>query len=402
MAATSSTQPAAEPRPGLSGWSWLAAVLPLLALLATLAIFVLGRPLALFSGADVPPIEELAVQRTTLDDQGIRLQVVNSGADPVTIAQILVDDAYWQFSFEAGDATLNHLEGATVRVPYPWVAGEAHEVVLVTSTGVTFPVEIPVAVATPEPGPRELGAYALLGVYIGIVPVALGLLWFPFLRRIGRRGLNVVLALTVGLLVFLAVDTLLEALEIAGAIPGVFQGDALVFLVTLLAFLGIVAFGQVSGRRDSRLFLAYLIAVGIGFHNLGEGLAVGAAFALGQASLGAFLVAGFTLHNITEGVGIAAPVARERPALRHFVLLALVAGAPAIVGAVLGGFAFDPLAAVVFLGIGAGAILQVIYEVVRLVLDDARRHSEPLLAWPNLAGLLAGIAIMYLTALLVA
>jgi zinc transporter ZupT len=361
---------------------------------------LIGDPTSVFTG-DVPPIEELQAQRVRLDSDGILINVINSGPDPVTVAQVIVDGAYWQFGFEEGDAHLSRLETAAIRVPYPWVEGEAHEVVLLTETGVAFPVEIPVAVETPQPGRDQFLAYALLGVYVGIIPVGLGLLWYPFLRRVDRRWMNFALALTVGLLVFLLADTVLEALEMAGEVPGTFQGETLVILVTLLSFLGIVAVGQNMKRGDSRLYLSFMIALGIGFHNLGEGLAVGAAFAAGAASLGTFLVIGFTLHNITEGIGIAAPVARERPRLVHFVLLGLLAGSPAILGAWIGGFAFDPLLAVLFLSIGAGAILQVIYEVTRLLVRDGQRQGDALLSWLNVAGLVAGIAVMYFTAFFV-
>ncbi|NLX09171.1 MAG: metal transporter [Chloroflexi bacterium] len=379
---------------------WLLALLPLAALAITLIIFLTTNPVSIFT-AEAPPIEDLQVQRVELDDAGILVSVINNGPDPVTIAQVLVDDAYWNFSV-AGGSTLDRLDTAGIRIAYPWVEGEAHEILLLSSTGVTFPVEIPVAIATPTADGRQLLSYALLGVYIGIVPVTLGLLWYPVIRQTDRRWMNFFLALTVGLLVFLAVDTLFEALEIAATVPGAFQGQPLVILVTLLTFLGIVAVGSNRRQRDSMLFLAYLIALGIGFHNLGEGLAVGAAFALGEVSLGTFLVVGFTLHNITEGIGIAAPVARQRPALYHFVLLALLAGGPAIVGTWIGGFAFDPLLAAIFLSIGAGAILQVVYEVARLVVRSSQRDGVPALSWTNIAGLVAGIAIMYLTALLVA
>jgi zinc transporter ZupT len=222
------------------------------------------------------------------------------------------------------------------------------------------------------------------------------------MRSVDQRWLNFALALTVGLLVFLAVDTLLEGVEIAQSVPGTFQGEPLLFLIALLTFLSIVAIGRNSARRESRLFLAYMIALGIGFHNLGEGMAVGAAFALGEVSLAAFLVVGFTLHNITEGIGIASPIAVERPRPHHFGLLALLAGGPAILGTWLGGFAFNPVLGVVFLGVGAGAILQVVYEVSRLIAKDSQRYQTQPLSWLNLAGLFSGIAIMYFTAFLVA
>ena len=147
--------------------------------------------------------------------------------------------------------------------------------------------------------------------------------------------------------------------------------------------------------------MATLIALGIGLHNLGEGLAVGTAFALGEASLGAFLVIGFTLHNVTEGVGIAAPMTRDRPTLLQFVLLGLLAGAPTILGAWIGGFTSSPLLATLFLGIGTGAIWQVIVEVGGLLRRDAEKEGTPMASWLNVAALLGGIAVMYLTALLV-
>ncbi len=147
--------------------------------------------------------------------------------------------------------------------------------------------------------------------------------------------------------------------------------------------------------------MATLIALSIGLHNLGEGLAIGAAFALGEASLGSFLVIGFTLHNITEGVGIAAPMVKDRPKVWQLGLLALLAGAPASIGTWIGGFAYSPLLTVIFLGIGVGAIFQVIIEVGRLLLLDAERAKEAAINWVNVSGLAAGIALMYFTAFFV-
>jgi zinc transporter, ZIP family len=380
---------------------WAMALIPVLALIATLFYLSGSDPLSVFT-AEAPPIETLEEQRLKLDEDGFHLQVINSGPDPVTIAQVTVDEAYWHFNFEEGDAELDRLESATLHIPYPWVEGEGHEIVLLTTTGAAFAFPVEVALATPEPDDTQFRAYAILGFYVGIVPIVLGLLWYPFIRTMGRRWLNFILALTVGLLVFLAIDTILEALEIAGETPATFQAEPLVFLLTLLTLLAIMGVGKTFNKGDSKLFLAYSIALGIGLHNLGEGLAVGAAFAVGQVSLGTFLVIGFTLHNITEGIGIAAPLAKNRPPLYHFALLALLAGGPAILGTWIGGFTFNPLYAVIFLSIGAGAILQVVYEVSRMILRDSQRHSETALTWGNIAGLALGIGIMYFTAFLVA
>lgn len=393
---TSEPKPAAESKFPVV----LLGLLPLAVLLALLAGFILLKPLSFFSGT-FPPIEELSVQRVTFPARNeIKLELINGGPQPVTVAQVQVDDAYWQYTMVPG-TTLGRLETATVSIPYPWVDGEPLSINLVSATGVTFPLDIGVAVKSPAAGNGTLLAYGLLGIYVGVIPVALGMLWYPFLRRIDRKWINAILALTVGLLVFLFVDTVLEALEMAVEIPGIFQGVPLV-IFGILASLGVLlAVGQRRGPR-SPLAVATLIALGIGLHNLGEGLAIGAAFATGAAALGSFLVIGFTLHNITEGIGIVAPLTRgDRPPWRTFISLALLAGAPAILGTWIGGFAFNPVLAVLFLSIGAGAILQVIWEVGKLLLRDAKRLDQPAISWTNFAGLTAGILIMYLTAFLV-
>ncbi|MCC6190932.1 MAG: ZIP family metal transporter [Anaerolineales bacterium] len=387
---------------GLPGWLWV--LLPALALLALVAVIFFANPAAVFT-SDAPPPEALALERIVVVPEGFRITVLNSGARANAIAQVMVDDAFWGFSAEPS-ARLPRLGRATLTIDYPWVRGEPHTIRIVTPTGATFEGQVLAATLTPQPGLRAIGAYALLGLYVGVIPVVLGVLWFPAMRRLGRRGLGAVLALTLGLLIFLLVDTLLEAFELAAELPGVFQGVPLALFAALLTWLALLAVGNRRGLGQAdpvrqRLYLAGLIALGIGLHNFGEGLAIGAAFALGEAALGSFLVFGFTLHNVTEGIGIAAPLTRDQPGWRQLGALALLAGAPAILGAWIGGFAFSTLLATLFLGIGAGAIWQVIVEVGRLLKRDAEKDGLPLISWLNLGALLAGIAVMYLTAFLV-
>ncbi|MGW8226545.1 MAG: ZIP family metal transporter [Anaerolineales bacterium] len=404
-------------------WFWI--LVPLLAIGLMLVLFAFGNPLSLFT-ADLPPIENITMDRIRVLEGGFEVSLVNGGPEPVTISQVLVDDAYWSFQI-APSATIPRLGRATLTIPYPWVEAEPHEIVVLSSTGLTFAGEVPVSVITPVPGVQEFSAYGLLGVYVGIIPVALGMLFFPAMKLMGSKWLGGVLALTVGLLVFLLIDTFLEALELSGNLPGVFQGISLILFSALLTWLLLLAvgsrrkksIGSDPGRRA--IYIATMIALGIGLHNLGEGLAIGVAFSIGEAALGSFLVIGFMLHNITEGVGIVAPLVHGKvskpeseqnpvdsrsqnvktPGLRVFIGLVLLAGTPAVLGAWIGGFAFSPLLAVVFLGIGAGAIWQVIVEVVGLLRNSAERDGTPLVSWINLAGFVAGIAIMYLTAFLV-
>ena len=384
------------------GWVLLG-LLPLLGLGVLLAFIVLNG--AGVDRQDAPPVEDLTFGRVTLPTENeLVVPITNGGPDPVTVAQVNVNDALTGFEMESGQTTIQPLGSTEMTIPYTWVEGEFYGITLITSTGTTFDAEVPVALLTPGFSAESFWRYALIGFYVGVVPVSLGLLWFPFLRRLGTAGLNFVLALTVGLLVFLVVDTLLEAGEVAGELPGAFSGVPLVIMVSLLTLLGLLGAEQLFRRgreQASRLSTSYRISFGIGLHNLGEGLAIGAAFALGETALGTFLVLGFTLHNITEGVGIAAPILKERPHLAHFAWLALLGGGPAIVGTWIGGFAYSNLLSTVFLAVGAGAILQVIYEVTRLLLKDSARSKAPALSAVNLGGLTAGIAIMYATALLV-
>lgn len=384
----------------LVGYTWILVLLPLLLLGVVLAYLVVtGGGLTDLAG---PPVEQVAIQRITLPGPGvIRVEVVNDGPQAVTIPQVLVDDAYWAFTAEPSN-TIERFGTAIFTIPYPWVAEETHVVRLISSLGVTFDGEIAVAVESPQPSLDLFWRFGLVGLYVGVVPVALGMLWYPFMRRLGRQAMNFILALTIGLLLFLAIGTWLDALEFAAELPAFWQGVPLVALIALIA-LGVLLVVGARGHQRERtpLTIAYLIALGIGLHNLGEGLAIGAAFSLGEAALGTFLVLGFTLHNITEGVGIAAPILRQQPPFKHFVLLALLAGGPAILGTWVGGFAFNPVLATIFLAIGIGAILQVIWEVGKLIAQDTSATGQPLLNWVNLSGVVVGVAIMYFTAFLV-
>ena len=144
--------------------------------------------------------------------------------------------------------------------------------------------------------------------------------------------------------------------------------------------------------------MALLVAIGIGLHNLGEGLAIGSAYATGALALGTFLVVGFAIHNTTEGLAIVAPMAAARPSVGRLLLLGLVAGAPAILGAWIGAAAFNPSVAALLFGVGVGAIAQVIVQLAPSMRDDSGRLLHP----GSVGGLLAGVVVLYLTGLLVA
>jgi zinc transporter ZupT len=392
--------PAADPTPSPAAARWLFGIGPLVLLTLVILALITLDPLASFRG-DVPPVEEVTVTRTILheDPSQIVLHVRNGGPDPVTIAQVLVDDAYWNHDVTPS-RRLGRLDEARITIPYPWVEGETHHLLLLSETGVPFEHEIGVAVASPERGPATFGSLALVGLLVGLVPVVVGLLWFPFVRRLRPVWVNFFLALTVGLLVFLAADAIHEALELSADVPPAFQGVGLVVVGVVVALVALFALdGMLRRRRGgvTPLAVAFLIAAGIGLHNFGEGLAIGAAHALGEIGLGTFLIVGFALHNVTEGLGIVTPLARSRVHVGHLLGLGAVAGLPTVLGAWGGGFAYSPTMAVLFLSVGAGAIIQVVWEVAKLIRRDASLTAPA----PAL-GFLAGVLVMYTTGLFVA
>ncbi|MFC7213511.1 ZIP family metal transporter [Saliphagus sp. GCM10025334] len=388
--------------------SWVVAVLPLVLLALVIGAFVLTSPLAGVQSGE--PLPDLTITHTTLPSEDtIVLHVTNNGPDAVTISQVLINDAYWNFEVEGagGDQTLAPMESAQVVVPYHWQPGWDIHTALVASDGTTFGHTIVAPSETPGLTTDVLWSLALIGVFVGVIPVALGMLWFPFIRAMSNRWLHAVLTFAAGVLAFLAIDAGFEAFELAEEIPGAYEGTALVVLGILGALLlvqsvsawreGRAAAGD--ARASSGLWVAYLVALGIGLHNLAEGLAIGSSFALGRVSLGAFLVIGFMLHNVTEGPAVVAPVARgERPSWYHFAALGLIAGAPVILGGWIGGLAYSPTLGAFFLAIGVGAILQVNWEIAGMIRTQGGRVGSA----TNLLAFLAGLGVMYVTDLFVA
>jgi zinc transporter, ZIP family len=396
----------AERRGGARGERprWLLAAVPLALIAAAIALFAaLGGP-----GLDErrgPPVEELAVERTVLRPGEIELTLRNTGPDPVQVSQVAVADAFVDFEADpAGE--VGRLDDQTVTLDYPWQEGSPYTISLLTSTGATIDHEIDVAVATPEADAGFFGLMALLGTYVGVIPVALGMLFLPFVRRVPASWVRVVLAATIGLLAFLAVDGYLEGTELGQESGGAFGGVELLFLGAGLAYLALAgldsylrgrhAEAEASGASGWRL--ALMIAVGIGLHNLGEGLAIGTAYAVGALALGAFLVIGFALHNTTEGLAIVAPLAAgERPPLARLAALGLIAGAPAILGAFVGASVTNPEVSTFLLGVGVGAIVQVIVQIWPSIRDEGGRSLYP----ASVAGMIVGGAVLYATGLLI-
>jgi len=385
---------------------WVAGLVPLLVLGAAIAAFVgLGAPGLERNGI---PLEEVAVEQTVLRPGEIELTVRNDGPDPVQIRQAIVNDAFVNFRQTSDE--IGRLGASTVTIDYPWIEGQAYEVALVTATGGTATTAVDVAAESPDAGVGFFGLMALLGIYVGVIPVAIGMLWLPWLRQVDPRVMQFLLALTLGLLAFLGIDALLEGTDFAGQGSQAFGGAALVFFGAAVAYLALVGVDARLRGRQAReqgegagpWRLAFLVALGIGLHNLGEGLAIGSSYAIGSLALGATLVIGFALHNTTEGLAIVAPVAKGETAggaqrLRRLIGLGLLAGFPAVLGAWVGASAFNTSLAAFMFGLGAGAIVQVIVQIAPSVRDSAGKLMHPL----AVGGILTGLMLMYATGLLI-
>jgi zinc transporter, ZIP family len=398
--------------------AWLVGLAPLAVLAVAIGLFVL---------LDAPgldrigvPQEELAVERTVLKPGEIELHVRNDGADPVQIKQAIVNDGFT--SFTQSKEEIGRLGGAEVKISYPWIEGENYEVMLLTSTGATIDHAIEAAVETPDADVGFYGLMALIGIYVGVIPVAIGMLWLPWLRTVDARWIRFLLAFTVGLLGFLAIEALLEGSELAGEGPAALGGGALVWLGAAGAYLALAgvdawlrgrtrravdtddasdepdAGGAAGSARRLGERAALLVALGIGLHNLGEGLAIGTSFALGELALGTFLIVGFMIHNVTEGLGIATAATDERRvSFARLALLVLIAGAPAILGTLVGGYVRSDVLGVLFFAAAAGAAFEVVVEVGRWL---RTRAPGGLTSGWVLGGFLAGVTIMYVTGVL--
>jgi zinc transporter, ZIP family len=377
-------------------------LVPLLVLAAIVAVFTsTGGSLVDLIGTKAPPKDEFQIRKVELHSGEVKIRVTNPQSDDLTIGSVTVDDAIVPYELD-GPRTLKRLRSSWIAVPYDWVENEPLAVGVTSSTGIEVTKEIAAAVETPEPSPRGFLGYALIGLLVGIVPIALGLLWLPSLRGSRPVWIASFMALTGGLLTFLGVEALSEALDLQATLPGALGGPGLVLLGVATSFLTMTfishRMASQAGGAVSGLALATLVALGIGLHNLGEGLAIGSSFALGELALGSFLIVGFMIHNITEGLGIAAPIAEGGTAsVGRLAGLAVVAGAPAIAGAWIGGYLTSDFLGVLFFAAAAGAALEVVVEVGRYVSKTA---PGGLTSGHVLGGFLAGVLIMYATGFL--
>jgi zinc transporter ZupT len=348
-------------------------------------------------------LPEITIEKVDFVEGEIQATVRNTGPISVEVVMADINDRIQPSAIEP-DRFLERFETALVRIPFEWNEAEPYIVGLTVGDGTRFEKEIEAAALALEPNGDLIIFFAIIGTFVGIIPVMIGLLWLPFIKRISKAKYNFFLAITVGLLLFLGIDAIEEAIEVSDEfLADSFNGALLVATVVILSFLGLYYSGNKLVERTKSspyskpVALGLMIAIGIGLHNFGEGLAIGASIGLGQIAFSTFLVVGFALHNTSEGFAIAAPMSRGKPMIGKLFGLGLIAGAPAIFGAWIGGFLFSPFTAIVFLSIGAGAIFQVIVAILRWIRESDKALSSASIA----AGVGVGMLIMYLTSILV-
>ena len=417
------------------------ALVPLVVLAAMIG-FIFG-PGQQFLGVGTP-LPEISIERIEFQEGGKIIAFIrNTGPIDVTVAQADVNDRIQQAAIEPSKE-LPRLAEAKVIIPFPWNEGEPYEIGVTSSDGTRFSKGVDAAAPAATPDIEQAGFFALIGTYVGVIPVLAGLLWLPFIKRLSLRKYRFFLSLTAGLLVFLGIDALVEGSEIAAqSVAGVFNSQILIALITILSFLALMyASAKLSGRGKDRtvqeeeeqidkfsssydsihtsqaktwdqqqyqhlvvkpVAIALMISIGIGLHNFGEGLAIGASVVLGEIALSTFLIVGFMIHNTTEGFAIVAPLAktRARRMIGKMIIMGLIAGVPTIIGTWIGGFIYSPVAAIIFLSIGAGAIFQVVFLIYHGIARSEADKGNIMSDASIIAGFASGMLIMYVTGLMI-
>jgi zinc transporter ZupT len=302
------------------------------------------------------------------------------------------------------DRFLERFETALIRIPFEWNEAEPYTIGITIEDGTRFEKEIEAAASALELTFDLAVFFAIIGTYVGIIPVMIGLLWLPFIKKISKQKYHFFLALTTELLLFLAIDSIEEAAEVSDeSLADSFNGTLLVSTVVVLSFLGLYYSGNKlvkladSSKLTKPVVVALMISIGIGLHNFGEGLAIGAAVGMRSVAFSTFLIVGFALHNTTEGIAIASPMSRGKLMLGKLVAMGLIAGSPAIFGAWIDGFAYSSFTSVIFLAIGAGAIFQVIVVIMKWIQEESDKNLSNFVV----SGFAAGMLVMYLTSILI-
>jgi ZIP family zinc transporter len=240
---------------------------------------------------------------------------------------------------------------------------------------------------------------AFLGLISGLIPVYMGLLPIPLLKRLSLTTRSLLISFSLGILLFLFADVTSEAIDLSKT---TWQGSILLTLGMTLGLIipsiislrktggGIVTLSEPKQKSEAGFFQSYLISFGIGLHNLGEGLALGAAYGSGQLSLTFLLLVGFALHNGTEGLAISGPILESKFSIKEPLVMGFIAGFPTIIGSMIGSIAYSDLFGALFFSLASGALLFVVIELAKRSPPSLRLYF----------GILLGIFVMLFTDLL--
>lgn len=338
--------------------------------------------------------EAIHFEATNLQPGQFMFTLRNSTPKAITITTANINESILPFVIKP-DKTIPPLGKATLYITYPWVQGEAYNIDITTSDSSTFHTIVDSASATPPLTTPFMLNLTLIGLIIGLIPMFIGMTWFPVITRAGAGLYLFLMALAVGLLVYLGIAVANQALENTQGIGGAFQGIELLVVGSAVTFALLHALGHLGGgaRKEEKahaLQQAWMVTTRISLQNLAEGLAVGAIFSFGVTGLGFLLIVGLIFQNLVEGLRLIASMEKEERSLLRLFVMGLMAGIPAILGIWIGGATDSQLFQIFLFSIGAGAVFESVYSLYMQIHGITVHQPKPFTVFLGFAfGLMA-------------